>query len=116
MKTSFFTVVAVALMFGGAVIAKYAGFAEADLVGFALTMLGAGLACSKLWKGRKESANKVLTILAMVLVGVGAFIAGLTGAVSESTVTTIIGYGFSLGLMLVGAVISVTANKTKAIE
>ena len=47
----------------------------------------------------------------MVLVGLGAFVAGLTGVITEAQVTAIIGYVFSLILIIAGIVTSVIANK-----
>ena len=48
----------------------------------------------------------------MVLVGLGAFVAVLTGVITEAQVTAIIGYVFSLILIIAGIVTSVIANKT----
>ena len=39
----------------------------------------------------------------MVLVGLGAFVAGLTGVITEAQVTAIIGYVFSLLLVVYGS-------------
>ena len=53
----------------------------------------------------------------MVLVGLGAFVSGLTGVITEAQVTATIGYVFSLILVIAGIVTSVIANKaTKKIE
>ena len=46
-----------------------------------------------------------------VLVGLGAFVAGLTRVITEAQVTAIIGYVFSLILIIAGIVTSVIANK-----
>ncbi len=111
MKNKLFLIISLACIIGGAVIAYFAQIEVAKLSGFAVTMFGAGLAVAKLWKDRKETAKSWLVILAMVLVGIGSFIAGLTGAISESQVTTIIGYVFSLILLIAGIITSVIANK-----
>ena len=71
----------------------------------------------KLWNDREKTAKGWLVILSMVLVGLGAFIDGLTGVITEAQVTAIIGYVFSLILIIAGIVTSVIANKAvKKIE
>ena len=117
MKTKLFLIVSIALIVIGAVISYFAKFPLAQMSGFAVTMFGAGLAVGKLWNDRDKTAKNWMVILSMALVGLGAFVAGLTGVITEAQVTAIIGYVFSLILIIAGIVTSVIANKaTKKIE
>ena len=111
MKNKVFLIVSVAVIIAGSIVSRLALFEQSDLVGFAITMLGAGLAVSNLWKKRSAKVKTSVTILAMSLVGLGSFFAGLTGALSESQVTTVIGYVFSFGSIAVGTLIDVVATK-----
>ena len=117
MKTKLFLIVSIALIVIGAVISYFAKFPLTQMSGFAITMLGAGLAVGKLWNDRDKTAKSWMVILSMALVGLGAFVAGLTGVITEAQITAIIGYVFSLILIIAGIVTSVIANKaTKKIE
>lgn len=112
MKNTLFLIVSVACIVGGAVISYFAKIPAASLSGFALTMFGAGLAVAKLWKDREPTAKTWLVVLSMALTGVGAFIAGLSGVITENQVAEIIGYAISLVLLIAGIITSVVANKT----
>ena len=117
MKNKLFLIVSIAFIIVGAIIGYFAKFPLAQMSGFAVTMFGAGLTVGKLWNDRDKTAKRWLVILSMVLVGLGAFVAGLTGVITEAQITAIIGYVFSLILIIVGIVTSVIANKaTKKIE
>ena len=117
MKTKLFLIVSIALIVIGAVISYFAKFPLAQMSGFAVTMFGAGLAVGKLWNDRDKTAKSWMVILSMALVGLGAFVAGLTGVITEAQVTAIIGYVFSLILIIAGIVTSVIADKaTKKIK
>jgi len=96
--------------------AKIAGFTEAKIAGFAVLMLGVGAMVAKLWKERDPKAKRWLTVLALLLAGLGAFVAGLTGLVSEAQVSAVIGYVFALILIVAGIITSVVANKSKKLE
>ena len=111
MKTKLFLVVSIALIVIGAVISYFAKFPLAQMSGFAVTMFGAGLAVGKLWNDRDKTAKSWMVILSTALVGLGAFVAGLTGVITEAQVTAIIGYVFSLILIIAGIVTSVIVNK-----
>lgn len=114
MKNKLFLIVSFAFIILGAIISYFAKLPLAQVSGFAVTMFGAGLAVGKLWNDRDKTAKSWLVILSMVLVGIGAFIAGLTGVITEVQVTAIIGYVFSLILIIAGVITSVIANKTVA--
>ena len=111
MKNKLFLIVSIAFIIIGAIISYFAKLPLAQVSGFAVTMFGAGLAVGKLWNDREKTAKGWLVILSMVLVGLGAFIAGLTGVITEAQVTAIIGYVFSLILIIAGIITSVIANK-----
>ena len=117
MKNKLFLIVSVALIVIGAVISYFAKFPLAQTSGFAVTMFGAGLACAKLWNDRDKTAKNWMVILSMSLVGLGAFFSGLTGVITETQITDIIGYVISLILIIAGIVTSVIADKSvKKIE
>ena len=117
MKNKLFLIVSIAFIILGAIISYFAKIPLVQISGFAVTMFGAGLAVGKLWNDRDKTVKGWLVILSMVLVGLGAFVAGLTGVITEDQVTAIIGYVFSLILIIAGIVTSVIANKTvKKIE
>ena len=106
------TVVGIVLMVFGAVIASvFSGFELATISGFAVTMFGAGLATANMWKTRKAGSKTWLTVLSICLVGVGAFIAGFTGQVSENQVTTIIGYAVAFASLIAGLITNFIAIK-----
>lgn len=69
-------------------------------------MLGAGLLASRLWKesGKEKGIVSYLTLACIALVGIGAFVAGITGAISEAQLTSIVGYVFALVLIVTGLV------------
>ena len=111
MKNKLFLIVSIAFILIGAIIGYFAKFPLAQMSGFAVTMFGAGLAVGKLWNDRDKTAKSWLVILSMVLVGLGAFFAGLTGVITETQVTDIIGYVISLILIIAGIVTSAISNK-----
>lgn len=111
MSKKLLTIIGLLLMIAGVVIATCIGFEAAKLTGFAVTMFGAGLAAADLWKNRKEGSKTWLNVLAVCFIGIGAFIAGITGFVTETTVTTIIGCVISIVLVITGIITSVIVNK-----
>lgn len=121
MKNKLFLIMSIAFIIIGTIISYFAKIPLAQISGFAVTMFGAELAVGKLWNDRDKKAESWLVELgAMVLVELGAFIAvltGLTRGITEAQVTTIIGYIYSLFLIIAGIVTSVIANKVfKKIE
>lgn len=116
MKNKIVLVLCFAFIIGGAIVSWLAGFTEAKIAGFAVLMLGAGAMVAKLWKERDPKAKSWLTVLALLLTGLGAFVAGLTGLVSEAQVSAVIGYVFALILIVAGIITSAVANKNKKLE
>ena len=117
MKNKLFLIVSIICIVGGSAISYFAGIPEVQLLGFAVTMFGAGLLVANMWKDRKPTANKVLIILSLALVGVGAFIAGITGVLSEEQVKSLIGLTVALVLFVAGLITSAVANaKAKQIK
>lgn len=113
MKNKLFLLISVGLIVVGAALGYFAQFEVAKLTGFAVTMFGAGLLVAKTWKDRAENSNKVLVVLSMVFVGIGAFIAGVSGVIVESQVTAIISCVFSLILVIAGIITSVLSAQKK---
>ena len=112
MKNKIFLILCLALIIVGSAISYFAGIPEVQLLGFAVTMFGAGLLVANIWKDRKPEAKSWLVIVSLVLTGLGAFVAGITGVLSEEQIKTIIGYVFAFIQLIAGIITSVVANKT----
>lgn len=112
MKNNIFLIVSVATILLGSAISYFAGIPEVQLIGFAVTMLGAGLLVANIWKERKPTSKSWLIVVSLILVGVGAFIAGITGVLSEEQVKSIIGYTLALIMLIAGIIVQAIANKT----
>lgn len=113
MNNKFGTLLAITMIVAGCVVGYFAQFDATKITAFAVTMFGAGLAVSQLWKDRKESAKTWVVILGMALVGVGAFVAGLFSFMQLEQVKTLIGLVFSLIVFVAGLVTTLLANKAK---
>lgn len=113
MKGKYLLILSVLLIVGGAVLGYFAKYDVTSFTAFAMTMFGAGLAVAQLWNNKKEDAKRPLVILSMVFVGVGAFIAGLTGAISKEQITSIIGYVFALAMLIAGIITVAIANNSQ---
>jgi heme A synthase len=112
MKNKLFLILCIAVIVLGSVISYFAKIPEAQLLGFAVSMFGAGLLVANMWKDRKPEVKSWLVILALVLVGLGSFVAGITGVLSGDQIKTIIGYTLALVLFIAGLITSAVANKT----
>jgi len=111
MNKNILTVIGIVLAVVGAVVGSFIGFEAGQLTAFAVTMFGAGLAVANMWKGCKEGTKTWLAVLSMALIGVGAFIAGITGIVSETQLTSVIGYAISIALVIGGIITSIVQKK-----
>ena len=107
MNKNILTVVGIVLAIIGAIVGSFIGFEAGQLTAFAVTMFGAGLAVANMWKNRKEGTKTWLAVVAMALIGIGAFIAGIIGVVSETQLTSVIGYAISIALVIGGIITSV---------
>ena len=112
MKNKLFLILCVAVIVIGSAISYFAKIPEAQLAGFAVTMFGAGLLVANMWKERKPEVKSWLVIVSLAFVGIGAFLAGITGVLSVDQVKTIIGYTLALVLLIAGIITSAIANKT----
>ena len=113
MKKNWLTVIGILFVVVGVAISYFAKWELADVSGFASVMFGAGLVCSNLWNKRDTTAKTWMAVLSLVLVGVGAFIAGFGGVIAESMVATIISSVFGFVAIIAGLIISAVANKNK---
>ena len=106
MKNKVITILSIVFIILGSAVGAFLEIPEAQLAGFAVTMLGAGLLASRLWKesGKEKGIVSYLTLASIALVGIGAFVAGITGAISETQLTSVIGYVFALVLIVTGLV------------
>lgn len=113
MKNKILIIIGVILIVVGAALSYFAGFAMADVTGFAVSMFGAGVACAGFWEKRKKT--DVLSILTVVCIGVGAFMLGFGGFV-ESTMTTIITGVLGLIAIIAGIVTGFISIKDKEVK
>lgn len=106
MKNKVITILSIAFIILGSAVGAFLKIPEVQLAGFAVTMLGAGLLASRLWKeSRKEKGiTSYLTLASIALIGIGAFVAGITGAISETQLTSVVRYVFALMLIVTGIV------------
>ena len=113
MKKNWITIIGILLIVVGTVITYFAKWELSDVLGFATIMFGAGLATANLWNKRNKEAKTWLSVLSLILVGVGAFVIGFGGIIAESLVTTIISSVFGFVAIIAGLIVSVVANKSK---
>lgn len=107
------TWVGIILVVAGAIISVFAGIPQAELIGLASAMVGAGLLCTNIIKKAKtENKNKVLTYICIACIGIGAFISALAG-ISEDTMTQIIVTAIGLVSLIIGLVTSIQMSKKK---
>ena len=113
MKKNWLTVIGILFIVVGVVISYFTKWELSDLLGFASTMFGAGLATANLWDKRDKTAKTWLCVLSLVLVGLGVFIVGFGGVIAESMMTTIISSVFGFVTVIAGLIVSAAANKSK---
>ena len=113
MKKNWLTIIGIFFIVVGAVISYFAKWELANVSGFAVTMFGAGLATANLWNKRDKTAKTWMSIVSLILVGVGAFAIGFGGIISETLMTTIISSVFGFVVIIAGLFVSVIANKSK---
>ena len=113
MKKNWLTIIGILFIVVGTVISYFAKWELADVSGFAVTMFGAGLATANLWNKRDKTAKTWMSVLSLVLVGLGAFVVGFGGVIAESLVTTIISSVFGFVVIIAGLIVSAVANKSK---
>lgn len=116
MKSKLLVVLCFVLIIAGAVFSFLANIPEAKVAGFALIMLGAGAMSVKLWNDRDTKVKGWVTLISVVLVGLGSFLAGLFGFISESQLEQVIGLVFAIALVIAGVIASVVTNKRKRLE
>ena len=112
MKKNWLTVLGILFIVAGTVLSYFANWSVTEITGFAVTMFGAGLASANLWSKKSDTAKTYLSVLSIALVGAGAFIAGFTGLLAESTITTIMASVFGLVAIIAGLIVS-AVNKSK---
>ena len=123
MKKNIFLIIGLLMVVAGVAIAYFAKFELADITGFALTMFGAGIATSQLWQKRDKTQRLCLktqktwlAVLAVSLVGVGAYLLGF-GGFSKETMTTVITMVFGLVGIIAGLIIvAIQSKNAKQIE
>lgn len=111
MKKNWLTVIGILFVVIGVAISYFAKWELADVSGFAVTMFGAGLMCANIWNKRDATVKTWLSVLSLVLVGVGCFIIGFGGVIAESLVTTIVSSVFGFIAIIAGLIIPAIAKK-----
>lgn len=106
MKKNWLTILGILFIVVGIVISYFAKWELADVSGFAVTMFGAGFACANLWNKKNEVAKNYLCIVSLALVGVGAFVIGFGGIISETLMSTIISSVFGFVVIIAGLIVS----------
>lgn len=99
------------IIIGAIVGAIFNDFEVAVMCSFASVMFGAGLACAGLWDKRKPGTKNWVTILCIVLLGLGSFILGFTGQIEENKVVMIITYVVAIAMIISGLIIPAIKNK-----
>ena len=114
MKKNIFLIIGLLMVIAGVTIAYFAKFELADMTGFAL--FGAGIATLQLWQKRDKTQKTWLTVLAVSLVNVGAYLLGF-GGFNKETMTTVITMVFGLVGIIAGLIIvAIQSKNAKQIE
>lgn len=100
-KKKIFTLVGIVLVAAGVVLGMFA-FPAANITGFAVAVLGAGIAAYTLWKSRKEGTPKWVSIVSMILIGIGALVAGFLGLFDKEDFPAFIGYIIAAVVFIAG--------------
>lgn len=116
MKKNIFLIIGIILVVAGCILGTFAKFPASDIVGFAVTMFGAGVAAWQMWSKRDKrdkSKQTWLSVLSIVLVAAGAFLLGF-GGFSQDTMTMIITAVCGLVAVIAGLIASgVQRQKTQ---
>ena len=73
MKKRVLLVVGLIVLIAGVIVSNFAKFPLADVLGYAVTMFGAGLAVAGMYEKRDPSVKTWVVWLGIILVGFGAF-------------------------------------------
>lgn len=115
MNNKVITFIGIALVIIGTIIGCIFNSDVAAITSFAVAAFGAGLAAANIWSTRKKEAPTWVVIVGIVLIGLGAFVAGFVGIFSESQLVDIIGYVIAI-VMLLGGIFTVAFTKPKEIK
>lgn len=114
MKKNWFVIIGVILVVAGAAVSHFAKFPQAEVIGLASTMFGAGAVAAGFWDKREKT--DALSVSTIICVAAGAFLLGFGGFV-ESTMTTIITGVIGLVAIIAGLITGiVSATKAKEPE
>ena len=105
MKKNWLTIIGILFIVVGVVISYFAKWELADTTGFAVTMFGGGLASANLWNKRNKESKTWISIVSLVLVGLGAFVVGFGGIIAETLMTTIISSVFGFVVIIAGLIV-----------
>lgn len=112
MKNKLFALIAsIAMIVIGCLLCYFAKYELVQISGFALTMFGAGLAVNQLWGSRDKTKPTWLSVVGMVLIGLGCFLAGLLALMTKEQTTTLIGMVFAFIVFVAGLVVMLFPKK-----
>ena len=114
MKKNLFVILGILLIIAGAAVSIFAGFNGSDVVGFAVSMFGAGVAASEFWN-KRDKDKKALSIVTIIGIAGGIFILGFSGF-KEAAVSTIIQSVIGIGLLIAGVIAGVAASDSAQTE
>lgn len=112
MKKRVLLIIGLIVLIAGVIISNFAKFPLADVLGYAITMFGPGLAVAGMYEKRDPAVKTWVVWLSIILVGLGAFVLGFAG-VAEDTVKTIITAVFGLVVIIAGLIVPVVIPKNK---
>ena len=113
MKKRVLLIIGLIVLIAGVIISNFAKFPLADVLGYAITMFGAGLAVAGMYEKRDPAVKTWVVWLSIILVGLGAFVLGFAG-VAEDKVKTIITAVFGLVVIIAGLIVPVVIPKNKS--
>lgn len=105
MKKNLIMVFAILMIIIGCCFCYFAKWELADVEGFALTMFGAGIAASVMWNKRDPGKKIYISLVGIILIGIGGFVLGF-GGFDKATVPVIISSVFGLISIIAGLIIS----------
>ena len=105
-------IIGIIMVIGGIIIGCFS-FPGAELTSFAMSLFGAGALCATLWKDRNKEVPSWLSIVALVMVGAGAFLIGFLGLLEMEVFNKLIGYVIAIVMIIIGVIVPPLVAKIK---
>lgn len=110
MKKRILLIIGLIVLIAGDIVSIFAMFPLAVVLGYAVTMFGAGLTVAGMYVKRDPPVKTWVIWLSIILVELGALMLGFSG-VAEDTVKTIITAVFGLVVIIAGLIVPVVVPK-----